>query len=502
MDLFDPVLDRALSVDYDELAPEMRNRLGNGELFFAVDGATDLHDLFWPWADAVYARHIRMRLTDLYDDEFSPLVTRFFPGFQETIIGTEGMIVSKRLMPPFKSSYDRAVLWILECQAEGDRLLRIDVHIDWGEPLSQRMVDGLLVAQENPQSAQGIYKQKNADSTRVFGNPQARPDHVDLDDPNGAHLVYHVLVNGQVEVPLLMTVSDVGEQVAWNGFLAQRDCARTFELSVKEWDALLQRGRLWTPYPPLNAVANSARIAATRRVQRFRTGTAAADRRVIRAAAGRHLYRSVAEPVQSHNLLALLAAWPSAARAHPHAGAAPPQRRAVRPGRRSAGDGGGVRAGAGLARHGDDDLLADHADLIAGRAQRAGAGACARRDRRGRAAVTHRVRRGDCPGATRRLVGRRRALGKRSRATRRPAPARAGPGRNSPFGRTTARRARRAGSGRAGRVGPGRGAGLRLVACGLKVCIAPPTDVSAWRRRPSHSSRGGRWSMCPTPTAG
>ena len=33
MDLFDPVLDRALSVDYDELAPEMRNRLGNGDLF-------------------------------------------------------------------------------------------------------------------------------------------------------------------------------------------------------------------------------------------------------------------------------------------------------------------------------------------------------------------------------------------------------------------------------------------------------------------------------------
>ena len=57
MDLFDPVLDRALSVDYDELAPEMRNRLGNGDLFFAVDGATDLHDLFWPWTDAVYARN-------------------------------------------------------------------------------------------------------------------------------------------------------------------------------------------------------------------------------------------------------------------------------------------------------------------------------------------------------------------------------------------------------------------------------------------------------------
>lgn len=231
MNLFDPVLDRTLSVEYDELAPDMRNRLGNGEVCFDVDGATDLHDLVWPWADALYARHIRMRLTDLYDDEFSPLVTQFFPGYQETIIGAEGMIVSKRLMPPYKSSYDRAVLWLLECQAEGDRLLRIDVHIDWGEPLSQRLVDGLLVAQHNPQSAQGIYRQQNADTTRVFGNPHARPDHADLDDPTGAHLVYHVLVNGQVEVPLLMTISDVGEQVAWNGFLAQRDCARTFELS-------------------------------------------------------------------------------------------------------------------------------------------------------------------------------------------------------------------------------------------------------------------------------
>jgi hypothetical protein len=156
MNLFDPVLDRTLSVEYDDLALDMRNRLGNGEICFDVDGATDLHDLVWPWAGAMYAHHIRMRLTDLYDDEFSPLVTQFFPGYQETIIGAEGMIVSKRIMPPYKSSYDRAVLWLLECQAEGDRLLRIDVHIDWGEPLSQRLVDGLLVAQHNPQSAQGI----------------------------------------------------------------------------------------------------------------------------------------------------------------------------------------------------------------------------------------------------------------------------------------------------------------------------------------------------------
>jgi hypothetical protein len=118
-------------------------------------------------------------------------------------------------------------------------------------------------------------------------------------------LVYHVLVNGQVEVPLLMTISDVGEQVAWNGFLAQRDCERTFELSVKEWDNLLRRGRLWTPHPPLNAAVNRARVAAVRHAQRFRTGTAASDRRTVHARALVEVF-DLCEPVQSHNLLALL----------------------------------------------------------------------------------------------------------------------------------------------------------------------------------------------------
>ena len=112
---------------------------------------------------------------------------------------------------------------MLECQAEGDLLVRLDIEIDWGEPLTQRIVDGLLVAQLNPRRAQGVYAQRNADLTCVFGNPYGRPSSYEFDDQGHARLSYYILINGIVEVPLLLTVSDVGEQVAWNGFLAMRD---------------------------------------------------------------------------------------------------------------------------------------------------------------------------------------------------------------------------------------------------------------------------------------
>ena len=122
--------------------------------------------------------------------------------------------VTKRLITPWKSPDDKALIWLLECQAEGDRLLKLEVEIDWGEPLTQRMVDGLLVAQRDPEPARGIYAQSNAESTRIFGNPHGRPDQVDIDDASRARLIYHVPVNGIVEVPLIFTVSDVGEQLA------------------------------------------------------------------------------------------------------------------------------------------------------------------------------------------------------------------------------------------------------------------------------------------------
>ncbi len=305
MEPFDPILDRPHSVDYDSLDPDATFRLANHDIVFGADAQTDLRDLFWPWADAIYARHIKLRIRDMNDDDFMPMVTQFYPGYQETILGTEGMIVSKQLAVPFNTSYDRAVIWLLQCQAEGDRLLRLDIDIDWGEPLDQRFVDGLLVAQRDPQSERGVYAQRNAESTRVFGNPQSRPQSSDLSDPQRAQLTYYVLVNGMIEVPLLLTVSDVGEQVAWNGFLALRDSELAFEQSVSEWTTKIKTGRLWTPDPRFNRAVQEGRLATLRWTQRLRTGLSVTDRDVSHMGLLIDSLDAV-ELVQSRNLLANL----------------------------------------------------------------------------------------------------------------------------------------------------------------------------------------------------
>ncbi|RIK44686.1 MAG: hypothetical protein DCC55_01595 [Chloroflexi bacterium] len=298
-----PILDQPQTIDTEQLPADLGYRLANQDLVFYADAATDLVDLAWPWADETYVRYVQLRIVALREEGLVALVTRFYPGYQEVILGNEGMIVSKRLCALLNSPYDRSVLWVLECQAEGDRLLRLEIDIEWAQPLTQRIVDGLLVAQRNPQPARGIYAQSNAESTCVFGNPYGRPDGVEIDDPRRARLVYHVLVNGVVEVPLLLTVSDVGEQMAWNGFLALRDTERAFELSVRAWDELLKTARLWTPDVRYNQAVQMGKAETVRRVQRLRTGFAPSDRDV------RHLPALVEsldaiDATQSRNLLA------------------------------------------------------------------------------------------------------------------------------------------------------------------------------------------------------
>ncbi len=278
MNAFDPILDQPQSIDVDAIDSAVSYRLANQELAFIVDAKTDLYDLLWPWADTTYVRSIRLRVSDPQNDDLAPMVTRFYPGYQETILGSEGMIISKRLAVPLGSADDRAVIWVLDCQAEGDRLIRLDIEIDWGEPLSQRIVDGLLVAQRNPGQARGIYAQHNAESTRVFGNPYGRPTAIELTHDGKARLVYYVLVNGMVEVPLLLTVSDVGEQVAWSSFLGLRDTERAFEMSVDAWEKAIKTGRLWTPDPSLNRAVQAGRLNTLRHVQKLRSGLAPSDR--------------------------------------------------------------------------------------------------------------------------------------------------------------------------------------------------------------------------------
>lgn len=279
--------------------------LANQDISFRADLRGELYDFTWPWADAVYARSIQIRLSAPREDEFVPIATRIYPGYLESIIGDEGIIIAKQITAPLGSGYDRSALWLLECQAEGDRLLRVDVHIDWGYPVAQRMVDGLLVAQVNPGPTQGIYEQQNADSTRVFGNPEGRPESVNLDNTEEAHLTYFVLINGEVEVQFLLTVSDVGEQVAWNGFLALRDGAKVAEKSGNLWIDYLRTGRLWTPDPDLNRLLNLSKIAAVRSLQRLRTGMTPAGRKVEKAPALVDAW-DLFDPIQSRNVLAHL----------------------------------------------------------------------------------------------------------------------------------------------------------------------------------------------------
>ncbi|MGL4651780.1 MAG: hypothetical protein ACRC1H_20395, partial [Caldilineaceae bacterium] len=234
------------------------------------------------------------------------MVCRYFAGYQETIFGSESLIVSKRLAVPLRSEDDQTVLWSCECQAEADLILRFDVQIDWGEPLTQRFVDGLLVAQRNPGRKQGIYKQSNAESTRVFGNPLAQPDSSILDDAQGrAHLVYHVLVNGIADVSLLLTLSNVGEQVAWTSFLALRDSERTFDQSNRAWDESLRTSRVWTPDPRLNRLIQQGKRATLQNLQRTRAGWLPASRRTIDAPALLHSLDAL-DPRLSRNLLASL----------------------------------------------------------------------------------------------------------------------------------------------------------------------------------------------------
>lgn len=286
-----PALDQPQLNDYEDISPDERFLHANGELYFVADRDSDLYNLRWHWHGRAYARAIRIRIdAPIYTssgissaslDDVLPLAVQRYPGYQETIYGVEGVIVSKRIFAPLGSNYDRSLLWMMEAQAEGDRLIQIVVEIDWGEPLEQRMVDGLLVAQKAPGEAKGIHQQRNAESTRVFGAAEGRPDFVQFPSDSQARLVYHVLVAGQVDLPLILTLSDVGEQVAWNGFLVQRDIARAFEKSCNRWYDITHRGRLWTADPQVNRAVQEAKIRAIQTLARFRTGFAPADRSVM-----------------------------------------------------------------------------------------------------------------------------------------------------------------------------------------------------------------------------
>lgn len=363
----EPSLEEPQLIDVDDLHPGALQLLANTEVRFLGDAQSDLRDLEWPWSGARYARSIRIELTTYHGDPLIALVNRYYPGYQETILGSEGLIISKRLAAPFRSPDDRSLLWTFECQAEADLLVRLNVDIDWGEPLTQRMVDGLLVAQLNPRAGQGIYRQSNAESTRIFGNPHGPPESVILDDAAGtAHLVYYVLVNGIVDISLLLTLSDVGEQVAWSSFLALRDTERAFEVSNKAWREALRTARIWTPDVRLNRLIDLGKLAALRHQVHLRSGMAPADRATVHVPPLVDSFDAL-DLTQSRNLLAHLRRVAERSSGVLPAHLSPTHKDPVpHPGRALAQTNGAYLRAllAHLERHFDESLLAAHYEAV------------------------------------------------------------------------------------------------------------------------------------------
>ncbi|MGL4648262.1 MAG: hypothetical protein ACRC1H_02540, partial [Caldilineaceae bacterium] len=118
MNPFDPVLDQPQSLDVDALAQDDLYLLANHDVRFFGTPLSDLRDLEWPGGGGAYARSIEVRLTAFHGDDLTPMVCRYFAGYQETIFGSESLIVSKRLAVPLRSEDDQTVLWSCECQAE------------------------------------------------------------------------------------------------------------------------------------------------------------------------------------------------------------------------------------------------------------------------------------------------------------------------------------------------------------------------------------------------
>lgn len=248
-----------------------------------ADHTSNLHGLYVPADNRLAVGPVRYGFTLLgpNSETLEPLVTQFYPAYQETIWGTEGLILTQRIFAPYETAYERGVCWLIEVQAEGPRVLQVEVTLEFGleTPTTLRMQDGLLVATD----------ETNPSFVRVFGS-NGPPSYTDLTTPGRARLVYHILIEGEVEQPFILSVSGAGEALAWNGFLALSDTERAFRDTLRNLDARLAQTQVYTPDAQLNRGLEWAKINALRAQQRGRWGvwvaeTPGSDRVDVSAAA-------------------------------------------------------------------------------------------------------------------------------------------------------------------------------------------------------------------------
>ncbi|MCS7221159.1 MAG: hypothetical protein RML36_11940 [Anaerolineae bacterium] len=250
---------------------------GNLEAFARADAVSDLDGLYCPLDDQWYCGQVRFRFFAA-GERLMPLATRFFPSYQETIYGTEGIVLSKRIFVPYRVGYQQSVCWQMDLETEGHQYIQIEVDIRWPairsyghtrQPPSseqekrvrQEMESGLLVART-------VGREREV---RVFGS-NGPPSQVQFIEPGRARLSYFVLAEGYVDVPFILTFSPAGEQLAWNGFLANGEAGLLLQESSQRMEEAIGQSRLITPDPVINRGLAWAAINTLRVQQRYRLG--------------------------------------------------------------------------------------------------------------------------------------------------------------------------------------------------------------------------------------
>ncbi|HIC89185.1 MAG TPA: hypothetical protein EYP04_07255 [Anaerolineae bacterium] len=245
----------------------------NGMVVAYVDRMSNLVGLWHTGDTRWYCASLRFDFR-YRDESLMPLVTRFHPAYQETIYGTEGIVVAQRAFVPYQAGYPQAMLWQMNLQAEGHRLLQIEVDIRWSagdqaaEAMEQHMESGLLVCQTEPEAQSSLLGQRRALQTRVFGS-SGPPVKTDLDLPGAARLTYYVLIEGYVDVPFTLTISAAGEQMAWNGFLANQEIGNVFTDTRHTLGSRLRTSKVVTPLPTINRALNWAGVNALRGARHY-----------------------------------------------------------------------------------------------------------------------------------------------------------------------------------------------------------------------------------------
>ena len=250
---------------------------GNMEAFARADAASNLEGLYGPADDRWYCGQVRFQIFSA-DEPLTPMVTRFFPAYQETIYGAEGIVLSKRMFVPFRVGYQQSVCWQMDFETEGHHYIRIDVDIRWPAVRSyghtrqpprpaqetrvhQEMDRGLLIARTIGQERE----------VRVFGS-NGPPSQVRFLEPGRARLSFFILAEGYVDVPFILTFSHSGEQIAWNGFLANGEVGSLLQESSRRVEEAIRTGRLVTPDPVINRGLAWAAVNTLRVQHRYRYG--------------------------------------------------------------------------------------------------------------------------------------------------------------------------------------------------------------------------------------